>query len=439
MMDRIPPQNIEAEESILAVLLIETDPDRIGEILDSLAPEDFYKTAHQVVFKAVQAAFAKHGTTDVLFIKESLQQAGELEKAGGAAFLSDLMDSAPYAANPSHYATVIREKATRRRLITLCNDTARQCIEGPDFENILDRFQADALQIDGAAENTFHAMRPLVVEALERYQARGHGDFQQALLTGFHELDQLTGGFFGPKLILICARPGIGKTAFMLCLARNMALAGHKIGIFSIEMDAQELQDRLFAMQTGINTTHFSTGTGPEKDEWRPIQDGADVLGDLLITIDDTGGLSIGELRRRCRKMKKQGVEIIFIDQLSRITGGTGRSDFERKTDIVDQLATLKKELRIPVVLLAQVNRNVEGRSSKAPTLADLKSTGALEENADLVLLLHREGAFTRLPEDKNHAQLDLAKHRGGPTRIIKLFWEPKTTTFRDRGANNVL
>ena len=223
------------------------------------------------------------------------------------------------------------------------------------------------------------------------------------------------------------------NTAMMLNMAANMAKAGRKVGIFSIEMDKEELVDRLISSKSGVNSIKLSSGQGITEQEWGTITSAAEGLHEYSIVIDDTGGIKIQELKRRARKMVKNGVEIIFIDQLSKITGGKGRSEYEQKSYIVNEIAILKKELRIPVCLLAQISRKIEDRQNKKPTLGDLKSTGSLEEDPDIILLGHRKYEYTKAEEDKHHAEWEIAKHRQGATYNVKMYWNGKTVTFNQR------
>ncbi|MDY6905583.1 MAG: DnaB-like helicase C-terminal domain-containing protein [Thermodesulfobacteriota bacterium] len=427
--DRIPPQSIDAEQALIAALLI--GDNGAADVVEGLVPGDFYKTAHQKIFQAAQWCYRRHKKTDTVLIKNRLQETGELEVVGGAVILSDIMENAACAVHVGQYIQIIREKADCRALIDICKKTIQAAYESQDFEAVRDNHEALVLKIGAGGGDAFQNSESLTMGALDRYEKLSKGTGPAPLLTGINDLDALTGGLRGPVFVIIAARPGVGKTALMSTFARNMARAGKKVGLFSIEMSAGELQDRFFSMETGLNSTRFTTG-GPQGDEWDSVVAAADRISSWPMIIDDTGGLSIGRLRRRCRAMRRQGVQIIFVDQLSKIRGGEGRSEYERKTDVVNQLAELKKELGIPVVLLAQINRNVEGRASKAPMLGDLKSTGALEEDADIILLLHRDFPHTKNPDHKHSAELELAKHRAGPVHTIDLWWEPKNTEFKN-------
>ena len=431
-MTKIPPQNLDYEKSILAACLL--FPDDRETSLDHLAHEDFYNTAHQVIFRAVKDRTRKKEPVNILTVKSYLEAHGELEKIGGAAALFEIVDCYPIPPNTKHYCRQVKALASARKLITICNDTVRACYDtGGDYEAVLDRAQKDILSVDFGGKDNFVTLEDLSMDSLDRYESVRAGTAEPGIKTGFHDLDAVTDGFKGSKFIVIAARPRIGKTALMLCLARNMALNGHRIGIFSIEMDKEELDDRFMSIETGFNTLKFTAGKGLQtKAEWDFVTNAASKKSSWKILIDDTGGLSIHELKRRSRRLKKMGVEVIFIDQLSKITGGVGRSEYEKKTDIVNQLAELKKELRMPIILLAQVNRKLEDRTNKAPALGDLKSTGSLEEDADIILLGHRPYEYDKENENPNLAFWEVAKNRGGPERTVRMRWDPKKTMFQD-------
>lgn len=421
MTDKILPHSQDFETSVIAGLLIDQDYSRIA--LDLLKPSDFYSTAYQQIFEAASNLAGKGEPVDLVTVKEQLNG---LISASDLARIVDF----PVPVNISAYCRKLQEYAKRRELIEITNDVQADAFDtSTDFSELLDDAKTDIQAIDSGADDTFQGMPTMTMESVNRYI---HKHKRPGIKTGFAELDAITGGLIGSALMIIAARPGIGKTAMMLCMARYMARAGHHVGIFSIEMDAAQLMDRLFSMETGINSVRLSTGAKLDRAEADLITRAAETVSEWPIVIDDTGGISIAELKRRCRRMKKAGVEIIFIDQLSKITGGQGRSEYERKTDIVNQISALAKELRIPVVLLAQINRNIEGRADKSPTLADLKSTGSLEEDADLILLGHREYIYSQDPADKYKAQWELAKHRAGPTRVLYFAWDPKRTLFED-------
>jgi replicative DNA helicase len=431
MIDRVPPQSIETEQSILASCLLY--PNDTGDAVDMLRPADFYRTAHQSIFETICHLHQRKQPTDLLSTSNRLKDIDKLDEVGGATYLAVLTNECPIAMNVPHYCKILKTKAAARSLIAAAHRAIEACHQADDekLSAVIDQTQTQILNINMGTDSAFVPMSDLTVDSIDRWEQLNQGK-AQGIMTGFSELDMLTGGFRGSKLIIVAARPRIGKTALMCNMARAMAKAGHRVGIFSIEMDAGELDDRFTASETGINSMRLSAGTGPDYDEWKRINECAAKKCDWPIWIDDTGGLSIQELKRRARKARKMGLEIIFIDQLSKITGGKGRSEYEQRSFVVNELAILKKDVRIPIVLLAQVGRKSEDRGNRLPYLSDLKSTGSLEEDADIILIGHRDFEYTRSPEDEHKAVWHLAKHRGGPCRVMEFCWHGKTCVFFD-------
>jgi len=427
---KVPPQNLPYEESIIAGCLL--FPDVCEETLDILTPEDFYKTAHQKIYKAILDLKFKKEPVDLLTVSEKLKSLKTLEDCGGAYYLTKLTDECPVPTHTGHTIQKIRECAVLRKTIELCNKTIQNCFNLNDTpEKTIDKFQTAALKIDiDLDNNNFIYISNIIEQRIDQYEEMSRNGKVFGIQTGFYKLDILTGGLKGSKFIIIAARPRIGKTALMMNLADNMASSGHKVGIFSIEMDKEELIDRLISSKSKVNLIKLTTGNGIGAEEWQSITNAASKIYDYQIIIDDTGGLEIQELKRRARKMVKEGVEIIFIDQLSKIRGGKGKSEYEQRSYIVNELAILKKDLRIPICLLAQINRKLEDRQNKKPTLGDLKSTGSLEEDADIIFLGHRKYEYTKAEEDIHHAEWELAKQRQGPTYNIPMYWDGKTVTF---------
>ncbi len=432
---KIPPQNIEAEQSVLSSCLI-TSEDAI-EFTDRLISSDFYKSAHQKIFRAIISLVNKKTPTDLISVVSELRDNGQLEEIGGATYLATLIDTSPIATSIPHYSKLIKLSAVARQLIETTNKITLSAYESTgNIEEVLEKAQTDILNINlDFKDDSFVSLGQIIGDRVAQIEDMSKNT-PIGIMTGFHDLDALTGGFWGSKLIIIAARPAVGKSSLMLNMAKHMAKNDHKIGIFSIEMDKEELIDRLIASECGINTIKLATGKNITIDDWIKINDAAFKIYDYPIIIDDTGGISIGEIKRRAKKMVKEGIEIIFIDQLSKIRGGHGDSEYEQRSYYVEELATLKKELRIPICLLAQINRKLEDRRNKKPLLSDLKSTGALEESSDLCILGYRKYLYTHEEDDKYHAEWDLAKQRSGPTRNIEMIWDAKTTTFKSIAKN---
>lgn len=424
---KVPPQNIEVEESIIASCLI--FPETVEDIVDNLLPEHFYRTAHCKIFSTIIDQYKKKNPTDIINISTALKESKQLDEIGGSVYLAKFLDL-PVAINIEYACEKIKECATLRKTIEICNKTIIACFDNNNAKEIVDNIQRDILNIDNFSIDNFITMKELTPQSIDRYEdaSKNNGDYK--IKTGFYEFDTLIGGLSGSKLIIIAGRPRMGKTAIMLNMAQYMAQRGDMVGIFEIEMDKEDLDDRIMASLTGINTIKLQSGKYLGSTDWEKITKAATIKYDFPIIVDDTGGLKIPELKRRIRKMKKLGCKIIFIDQLSKIVGNRKKSKFEEATEIVEELGHLKKELRIPIVLLAQISRQAITRTGKRPMLEDLKNTGQLEEEGDIVILLHRPYVYTKNPDDEDKVIFDVAKARGAPERTINLCWSGKTTSF---------
>lgn len=427
---RLPPQSIEAEESLLSRIII--DSEVLVNIVDILLPNDFYRSAHQKIFSGIMKLFIKKEPIDLITVTEILKEIGVLSEVGGATYIATLVEAVPLAVNAEHYAKIIKKASVARQLIVAANDIAKSAYEANgDIVDVLDSAQSRLININldiGSVGYTTSA--ELIMQRIPQIEKMSKEGKTLGIQTGFSSFDLLTGGLRGSKFCIIAARPRIGKTAFMMNITNNIAASGHKVGIFSIEMEKEELVDRQISSKSGVNLTKLSSGRGITPDDWVAIHGAGEVIYNYQIVIDDTGGLRIQELKRRARQMLKDGVEIIFIDQLSKIRGGKGNGEYEKRSYIVNEIATLAKELRIPICLLAQINRNVEDRQNKKPTLGDLKSTGSLEEDADIILLGHRDYEYTKNEEDMHHAEWELAKNKQGATTNMEMYWIGKTVTF---------
>lgn len=439
MLNRLPPQNIEAEESIIATIFY--SPQDHDEIFANLVPSEFYRTAHQNIFEACYNLFRKKEPVELLSVTEELKRIDKYNDSGGTSALINIVENCPQAVNSKHTIGIIKGKHALRVAIEKSNDIIKQCFDATDDPiEIIDRAQKSILEIEfsGNKEN-FVSMLDLTYQSVDRYEALSKNQ-RTGVLTGFQSLD-VVGGLEGPKLIILAARPGMGKTSFMRSMSRNMASRGFSVGVFSIEMPMNEIDDGYMAIETGINIINLSSGQRLSQSDWDKINKAAERKATWDLVIDDTGGLTIMELCRRIRLMKKRGVRVVFIDQFSKIKNNKNLPRHERKAEIVEILGDLKKELGIPIVLLAQINRNIAGRACKKPVLEDLKDTGQLEEEADIVWFLHREEEYVdmTLAENqkyKNKAYFEVAKFRGGPKFWTELYFDKKRTYFSDLEVN---
>lgn len=427
---KIMPNSVEAEESLIVRILF--DNDILPDIIDILSSEDFYRTAHQKIFSGIIKLFSKKEPIDAVTLPTILREMGVLSEIGGATYIITLIDTVPLAVNAEHYAKIIKKASIARQLIAAANDISISAYDArSDIVETLDAAQAKIINIKlDMGNDNFIPISEAVTQRVDFHEERAKNKSLVGIRTGFYQFDAITGGLSGSLFIIIAARPRMGKTSLMLNIASFMAESGHKIGIFSIEMQKETLVDRLLSSKSKINSLRITTGKDFTKDEWERITEAATKIYDYDIIIDDTGSIKIQELKRRIRKMVTDGAEIVFIDQLSKIRGGKGSSEYEKRSYIVNEIAILTKTVKIPICLLAQVGRKVEERQDKKPTLSDLKSTGSLEEDADIVLLGYRAYEYTKQEDDLHHAEWEVAKIKDGAECNVRMHWDGKTTTF---------
>jgi len=410
LLDKVPPQNIDAEESVLSALLIKNQFD----IIESLRPEDFYKGPNKKIFEAMLSLVRKQCPVDLVTVANELIEMDALEAVGGAGYLSMISESAPIAVNIESYAKIIQDLAKARELIMIASDIVEKGFSVSDIEEYISESQKKVLEIQTtSSKDKIHDMESLMLESLERISTAQTCDINQGFNFGMPLLDTFT-NISGSKLFLIAGRPAMGKTALALSIAMYLANRGTKVGFLSIEMDKDDLADRLLSIESNINSLCFYSKGTLEGDSMQRIRSSAENLSVLPIYVDDSD-CNIQDVERKCRKFKKMGCEIIFIDQLSKIRGERGKSKFEQYTDNCSAIALLKKELRIPIGLLCQIGRGVEATNDKVPTMSDLKQTGMLEEDADLIYLIFRPGYYDD-NIDASRADIILAKNRQGAT-----------------------
>lgn len=426
MHDIVPPQAIEIEQSIICSMIM--DNECAAEACEFLTADDFYRTDHRKAFEAI-AELVKAGKP------VELATVHEMSKVS-AVYLATIINTVPVSVSVEHHAEIIGKKRQLRELMNVCLN-AITALQGADHngDEVIEKIKRQVSDIGCDPQKPVYLrMDKITEESVDRYEEIQQAKTVPGIKTGFRQIDYITGGFIGAKLIVIAARPGIGKTAFMGSLAMNMAKAGRSIGIFELEMSRQELDDRWFSMLTGINSAKLTTGNGLWHGDWLKITAAAESKHSWNVFVDDKGGLTIEQIRSRAKKMVRDGAEIIFIDQLSKIGGNRKLSSYERNTAHVEELGWLKKDLGIPVVVLCQLNRQLEMRGDKYPQLSDLKLTGQIEEEADMVFLGHRPAVYMEnpTPEDQARAIWDLQKNRSGPTYKFQVHWEPRLTRFFD-------
>lgn len=425
------PKSTETEEAIISACLSFKDSAQDAACL--LSVNDFWSLKHQRIFRHISNLSKQGVDCDAVSVIASLRASNELDDVGGAAAVIEITNY-PVPGSFEFAVQKIKESRMLREVMRVCQEINEKCSSGETANDVLSYFQNQALKI-GNDSRSFEltSIKDLSYASQERYEGLRRGDEnQKRIKTGYGLIDFFTGGFFGSKLIIIAARPSIGKTAWMCNLIENMASNGHAVGVFSLEMDKEALDDRWVSSLTGITSSRLSSNQNLTQEEYQETIRANSIKSAWNVLIDDSGGITIDELCRRCRRMAMLGSEIIFIDQLSFIKPTGKKSIFESNTEHVEAMGRLKKELKIPIVLLAQLNRDLEKRPDKKPMLSDLKNTGMLEEAADMVFLGFRKHYYTRLPEDENHAEWTLAKNRSGPTGSIEMHWVPKLSKFTD-------
>ena len=437
MLDRVPPQNIEAEQSVLGSILIEQSA--IAKISDILQPEDFYREAHRMVYRAAMTLFERGEAIDFITVIDTLRREESLERAGGISYITSLANGVPTAANIVFHAKIVQEKSLLRRLIHAATDIATLgYAETEEVERVLDQAEQKILEVATRKIGQDYApIKEIIFSTLDKidemHKAKGG---ITGLSTGFTNLDKLTGGFQRSDLILIAARPSMGKTAFVLNVAQHMATRDKKaVAIFSLEMPREQLAMRMMCAEGLIDSQRFRTGA-MSSEEWKNLVDAADRLSASPMFIDDTAGVNAVELRNKARRISKEhGLDCIIIDYLQLMDGGAhSRIDNRQQqiSDISRSLKALARELQVPVIALSQLSRGPESRTSRKPMLSDLRESGSLEQDADMVAFLYREDYYNPETEKKNLTELIIAKNRNGPTETVELYFHKNFTRFTD-------
>lgn len=437
MENRLPPQNIEAEKSILGGLML--DQECWDEVSENLVEEDFYKPAHRKIYQAIRELKKKESPSDLVTVSNFLMEKGELESLGGAAYLAEMIDQVPSTANIQSYAKIVKDKSLLRRVIQANQEFADKAYN-QDFENIdafLDSLEAKVFQLaESKATSGLTDASELVKLSLEKIETLYSN---QAMVTGvssgFHDLDELTAGFHPGELTIIAARPSMGKTAFSLNIAMHAALRDKKkVAYFSVEMGKEQVMVRGLASSAKIRLGDLRVGKIDDQ-AWPRLINTAAAISETGLFIDDTSGISPFDIRAKVRRMKaKYGLDMIMIDYLQLMSMKQRFDNREREvSEISKLLKSIAKEMAVPVIALAQLNRGVEGRSDRRPMLSDLRESGSIEQDADVIMMIYREDYYDRdNPDIKGIAEIIIGKQRNGPTDTIKLRWIPEYGIFEN-------
>lgn len=429
-LERLPPQNIEAEQSVLGAILI--DREALARVLEILEPSHFYREAHQRIYAAAVELFERGEAVDTITLSEALRQQGLLERVGGLTYLTSLANAVPTAANAEHYARIVEEKALLRRLLAAATEIARRAYEGQESaEELID--QAEQLIFSIAQDRrrqSYAAIRDILVDTFEHIERLYlHQGETIGVPTGFRDLDNLLSGLHPSELVILAARPSQGKTTLAMNIVAHAAMSGYPVGVFSLEMSRDQLAMRLLAAEARLNQQRLRTGMLAE-DDWPRLTDAIGRLSELPVYIDDTPNLSIMEVRARARRMKAEhNIGLLVLDYLQLMhTRGRAESRQQEISEISRSLKALARELKVPVLALSQLSRAVEQRQDRRPQLSDLRESGAIEQDADVVLFIYHN------PEDANEnvVEVIVAKQRNGPTGSVKLYFLKEFGRFGD-------
>lgn len=435
---KIPPQNIEAEEVVLGAIMI--DADSIIKITDVLAANDFYLPAHRLIFETLLALFERHQPTDIVNLTNRMKEDGTLDRIGGPSYLSTLIESVPSSSHIVHYAGLVKEKRVLRSII----ETAAEATEAAfnpkkEVESILDDVEQKMFAISqGSVRQKFVAVKDELKSAYERIERLQSGDGAlRGVGTGFRELDSCLGGLQKSDLVIVGARPSVGKTTFVMDIARHAAIKeGIVVGVFSLEMSRDQVIDRLIAAESNVALWRLRNGKIQDDTEFQMIQAGLDVLSRAPIFIDDTAGPTMLQIKSMARRLQMEhGLGLLVVDYLQLIQPRTQSDNMVQQiTEISRALKGLARELNIPVVALSQLSREVDKREVKIPRLSDLRESGSIEQDADVVMFLYRKDRdkLNPSPEEQNTAEVIVAKHRNGALINTKVKFDPDRVSFRD-------
>ncbi len=442
---KLPPHSVEAEQSVLGGILLDTSA--WDKIADLLSESDFYRNEHRLIWRHIGRLTEHAQPIDVITVAESLESNAELEKAGGLAYLGTLAQNVPSAANIRRYAEIVRERAIMRKLVEVGSDIATSAYNpgGRSAGQLLDEAESRVLEINEEGERGNQGFIPIpplltqVVERIETLYGRDSDSDVTGTATGFSDLDRMTSGLQGGDLVIVAGRPSMGKTAFSINIAENVALEGKPVAIFSMEMGGAQLAMRMIGSVGRLNQHNLRTGR-LEDDDWSRMTHALGLLNDAPIFIDETPGLNALELRSRARRLHRQnhergGLGLIVIDYLQLMSSPAGKGSENRATEISEisrSLKALAKELHVPVIALSQLNRSLEQRPNKRPVMSDLRESGAIEQDADLILFIYRDVVYNPDTEEKGKAEIIIGKQRNGPIGTVSLVFRGEYTRFEN-------
>ena len=433
-LSRLPPQNVEAEEAILSAILI-LNP-ALLDASEVLKPGDFYRQAHKTIFQAMLDIV---GEIDLLTLSSHLRDRGQLDEIGGAAALARLVDSVPMATNMQAHAAIVKDKAIKRQIIDLNMRSAQACFaDDLSGQEMLDRLQKGTVEIECKGSGEIESLQDVINQQMAHYEMLSKDrNMVPGIPTGFANLDRMLSGFQDTDLILLAARPGVGKTAIALNFLKSAGANKKSALIFSLEMSNGQLVNRLIFSEAGVNITKSRNGFFTD-DNWNHISAGASKIYDYKVGLCDTAALHYNQLFRMARNYKiKHGLSIIFVDYIQ-LMEGDGSKRQEEISSIARNLKRLAKDFKVPVVALSQLNRKCEDRSNKRPLISDLRESGALEQDADIIMFLYRDSMYSKEKNDIDPVELEIAKFRNGPTGLVYLSFKTSTQQFYETDNHSI-
>jgi replicative DNA helicase len=434
---RLPPQNLEAEQCVLGSVLLQQGA--LAKILDLLIPEDFYREAHKIIFTAMVSLFEKNEPQDIITVTNILKNKNQLDELGGPAYLANLTDIVPVAANITYYAKIIRSKAILRRLIQTSTEIAARCYEEQDdIDRLVDDAEQTIFEISHSKSNqAFQALSKIIPETFKKIERLAEKkELITGVPTGYDDIDKITAGLQSSDLIILAGRPSMGKTALAMNIVQNASIFNKiPVGVFSLEMSKEQLGMRMLCSVSRVNSQELRTGFIRDTD-WPKLARATGILSEAPIFIDDSPAISVLEMRAKSRRLKAEhNIGLVVVDYLQLMRGRSGAERREQEiSEISRSLKAMAKELDLPVIALSQLNRSLESRPNKRPQLSDLRESGAIEQDADVICFLYRDEVYNKSEDNPKRgiAEIIIGKQRNGPTGTVELTFIDKFTTFEN-------
>ncbi len=432
--NKVPPHDLEAEQAVIGSML--TDKEAVISAIETLTDDDFYREDNKIIYSAIMNLYNRGDAIDIITLKAELSSMGKFEAVGGLEYLAELPEKVPTTANVDKYIKIVEEKSTLRTLIRTANELITLGYDPTqEVEELMDNAEKKIFGVmQNRAQKTYSSMKDILVDTfIELEELYNRKEHITGVPTGFVDLDYKTAGLHGSELILVAARPAMGKSAFALNIATNAAVrAKTPVAIFSLEMSKEQMANRILCSEAMVDSNKVRTGK-VEDDDWSKLAEASGILSEAQIFIDDTPGISIMEIRAKCRKMKlEKNIGLVVIDYLQLVQGSNKRAGSREQeiAEISRSLKILAKEINVPIIALSQLSRAPEQRPDHRPMLSDLRESGSIEQDADIVMFLYRDDYYNQDSEKKNVAEVILAKHRAGSTGTVELAWLGSYTKF---------